>query len=68
MVVRLWMMSAPRQLPANEKRPPVSGVPPSATERMASSSYHNPALFPSALLRFELIKMPARQAHRPLIV
>ncbi len=58
-------MSAPSTVPARLKRPPSSEVPPSVTARMASSSSSSPALLPSALRTFELIRMPAIAAVSP---
>ena len=59
------MISAPSTVPARLKRPPSSDVPPSVTARIASSSSSSPALLPSALRTFELIRMPAIAAVSP---
>ena len=63
--VSVWMMSAPSTVPARLKRPPSSDVPPSVTARIASSSSSRPALLPSALRTFELMRMPAIAAVSP---
>ncbi len=63
---RVWMMNTPTTVPASVNLPPISEVPPSTTARMASSSMLMPALFASAAMMFELYRMPANPASRPL--
>ena len=57
------MSSAPTSVPAREKRPPASDVPPITTARIASSSIHSPALLASAALVLPAIISPAMPAH-----
>ena len=62
-VVIVWMMNAPITVPASEKRPPASEVPPITTARMASISRNSPVLLGSAAVASEVIISPARPAQ-----
>ena len=70
--VIVWMMNAPITVPASEKRPPASEVPPMTTARMASISRNSPVLFGSAAVASDVIIRPgdpgehgAHDVHRP---
>ncbi len=64
--LRVWIVKTPITVPAMLNLPPMSEVPPSTTARIASSSMYCPAAFASAAMMFELYRMPAMPASRPL--
>ncbi len=63
-VVIVWMMKAPMTVPASEKRPPASDVPPMTTAKMASISRNRPVLLGSAAVASDVIISPASPANR----
>ena len=65
-VVSVCSRIAPRIEPVSEKRPPVSGVPPTTTAKIASSSLNSPTRMESAPLMLEVAIRPAIPAHKPL--